>query len=1053
MPFPAKPTRDFDESASPSNNLWVGNLAADVTDADLMELFAKYGALDSVTSYSARSYAFVFFKRVEDAKAAKNALQGTSLRGSSLKIEFARPAKACKQLWVGGISQAVTKEDLEAEFQKFGKIEDFKFFRDRNTACVEFFNLEDATQAMKIMNGKRIGGEHIRVDFLRSQSTKRDQLDYGQFQGKNLGHTDAYSGQKRPLHSQPPMGGKGDSQPSNILWIGYPPAVQIDEQMLHNAMILFGEIERIKSFPLRNYSIVEFRSVDEARRAKEGLQGRLFNDPRITIMYSSSDLVPGSDYPSFFPGSNGPRPDVLLNEHPFRPLQMDVFGHNRPMVLNNFPGQLPPSGIMGLNVPMRPFGNHGGVESVISGPEFNEIDALHKFQDGSSKSNMGPNWKRPSPPAQSTRLPTRSTSGAWDVLDKNHIPRDSKRSRIDGPLPVAEALFPFRNIDDRGLALEQAYGIDPAIDGNGSGPYVNIQGKSHLGPVSSRITAGVHDIVQPDIDHIWRGVIAKGGTPVCRARCVPIGKGIGTELPGVVDCSARTGLDILTKHYADAIGFDIVFFLPDSEDDFASYTEFLRYLSAKNRAGVAKFVDNTTLFLVPPSDFLTRVLKVTGPERLYGVVLKFPPVPSSAPMQQPSHLPVPTTQYMQHIPPSQTEYGLIPVKEEQVLPMDYNRPLHEDSKLPAKPVYPPAGGPPPVHSGPPDYSTNNTVAGSQAGVALTPELIATLASLLPTTTQLPTTDGAKSAVGSSTMKLPFPPMTPNDGNQSHQIADQSTHPPQQLRNMYNVHNAPYQPHPPLSAPAGNPAQVSGSSHIQDTAANMQQQQGAVSSRHMPNFMMPTQSGQVAVSPHASQHYQVEVSPSNQKGFGVVQGTDASALYNSQAFQQPNNNSQAFQQPNNNSQAFQQPNNNSQAFQQPNNNSQAFQQLNNNSLAFQQPNNNSQAFQQPNNNSQAFQQPNNNSQAFQQPNNSFALSNQTNSANASQQQTAMLYTVDQVNSDTPNQQLPMFGVSQGQTEVEADKNQRYQSTLQFAANLLLQLQQQQQQAPGGHGPGQ
>lgn len=85
-------------------------------------------------------------------------------------------AKACKQLWVGGISQAVTKEDLEAEFHKFGTIEDFKFFRDRNTACVEFFNLEDACQAMKIMNGKRIGGEHIRVDFLRSQSTKRVSL-------------------------------------------------------------------------------------------------------------------------------------------------------------------------------------------------------------------------------------------------------------------------------------------------------------------------------------------------------------------------------------------------------------------------------------------------------------------------------------------------------------------------------------------------------------------------------------------------------------------------------------------------------------------------------------------------------------------------------------------------------------------------------------------------------------------------------------------------------------------------------------------------------------
>ncbi|RDY12673.1 Flowering time control protein FPA, partial [Mucuna pruriens] len=981
MPLPMKATRDFDESSSPSNNLWVGNLAPDVTDSDLMELFAKYGALDSVTSYSARSYAFVFFKRVEDAKAAKNALQGISLRGSSLKIEFARPAKACKQLWVGGISPAVTKEELEAEFRKFGKIEDFKFFRDRNTACVEFFNLEDATQAMKIMNGKRIGGEHIRVDFLRSQSTKKDQLpDYGQFQGKNLGPTDAYSGQKRPLHSQPPMGRKGDTQPSNILWIGYPPAVQIDEQMLHNAMILFGEIERIKSFPLRNYSIVEFRSIDEARRAKEGLQGRLFNDPRITIMYSSSDLVPGNDYPGFFPGSTGPRHDVLLNDHPFRPLQMDVFGHNRPMVSNNFPGQLPPSGIMGPNVPMRPFGPHGGVESVIAGPEFNEINALHKFQDGSSKSNMGPNWKRPSPPAPGmlsspapgVRLPTRSTSGAWDVLDINHIPRDSKRSRIDGSLPVDDAPFPLRNID-------QTYGIDPAIDGGSSGSYVSIQGKSHLGTVSSRMTAGVHGFVQPDSDHIWRGIIAKGGTPVCRARCVPIGKGIGTELPDVVDCSARTGLDILTKHYADAIGFDIVFFLPDSEDDFASYTEFLRYLSAKNRAGVAKFVDNTTLFLVPPSDFLTKVLKVTGPERLYGVVLKFPPVPNSAPMQQPSHLPIQATQYMQQIPHSQTEYGLIPMKEETVLPMDYNRSLHEDSNLPAKAVYPPTGGPTSVHSVPPDYAPNSTVTGSQAGVALTPELIATLASFLPATTQSSATDGAKSAVGSSTMKPPFPPVAPNDGNQSHlwkqdnQIADQSTHPPQQLRNMYNAHNAHYQPYPPGSAPAVNAAHVvSGSAHIQDTAASLQQQ-GAVSSRHMSNFMIPTQSGQVAVSPHASQHYQVEASPSNQKGFGVVQGTDASVLYNSLAFQQPNN--------------------------------------------------------------------------------SIALSNQVNNANPSHLQTAMPYTVDQVNSDPPNQQLPIFGAGQGTSEVEADKNQRYQSTLQFAANLLHQIQQQQQQqAPGGHGPG-
>ncbi|KAF7824353.1 flowering time control protein FPA [Senna tora] len=827
MPLPTKSikapqevggtVKDFDDPETPSNNLWVGNLSFEVTESDLMALFAQYGALDSVTSYSSRSYGFVFFKRIEDAKAAKNALQGTVLRGIPIKIEFARPvrsdlcallgrisfnssfseflgllyefngsigqkslravyfwAKPCKHLWVGGISPAVTKEELEVEFRKFGKIEDFKFLRDRNTAFVEYFNLDDAIQAMKVMNGKSIGGDQIRVDFLRSQSSKKmvmthgciyevvlirltkgcwlnimqsgmvflvftnypyliefldmscissiviildlyavnrvllDMLlDYGQFQGKSMGPTDSYSGQKRPLQTHPSVGRKGDGQPSNVLWIGYPPSLQIDEQMLHNAMILFGEIERIKSFPSRHYSFVEFRSVDEARRAKEGLQGRLFNDPRITIMYSSSDLAPGKDYPGFYPG----------------------------MVPNNFPGQLAPGVIIGPNVSLRPFGPQGNLEPLISGSEFNDLGTNQKFQDGSSKSQIGPNWKRPSPPAPGMlpspapgiRPPARSTSGAWDVLDINQFQRDSKRSRIDGALPIDDAPFPLRNVDDRGLGLEQSYGMEP-IDG-GSSPFVNIQGKTHLGPVGTRITAGVPAPVQPDIDHIWRGIIAKGGTPVCQARCVPIGKGIGSELPEVVDCSARTGLDMLTKHYADAIGFDIVFFLPDSEDDFASYTEFLRYLGAKNRAGVAKFVDGTTLFLVPPSEFLTKVLKVTGPERLYGVVLKFSSGSGGTPMQQSFPLPITSTQFVDRpqVAPSQVEYGLIPAKEEQVLPVDYNRMLHEESKLPAKQLYPAAGGPPLVQSVPPDYTSSNTAAATQPGVSLTPELIATLA--------------------------------------------------------------------------------------------------------------------------------------------------------------------------------------------------------------------------------------------------------------------------------------------------------------------------------------
>ena len=86
---------------------------------------------------------------------------------------FCFQAKPCRNLWVGGISPAVSREQLEEEFSKFGKIDEFKFLRDRNTAFIEYVRLEDASQALRIMNGKRIGGDQIRVDFLRSQPMRR----------------------------------------------------------------------------------------------------------------------------------------------------------------------------------------------------------------------------------------------------------------------------------------------------------------------------------------------------------------------------------------------------------------------------------------------------------------------------------------------------------------------------------------------------------------------------------------------------------------------------------------------------------------------------------------------------------------------------------------------------------------------------------------------------------------------------------------------------------------------------------------------------------------
>nr|AHZ89702.1 flowering time control protein FPA2 [Dimocarpus longan]AHZ89703.1 flowering time control protein FPA-2 [Dimocarpus longan] len=964
-----------EERAAPSNNLWVGNLRPETSDSDLMQLFVRDGALDSVATYSSRSFAFVYFKRVDDAKAAKEALQGTPLHGTPIKIEFARPAKPCKHLWVGGISPTVSKEELEEEFLKFGKIEDFKFVRDRSTAYVVYVRLEDASQAMKNMNGKQIGGDQIRVDFLRSQPSRREpvlhDLRDGSFLNRNTGFPDAHLAYKR-LHPQYSMGRKDDGQPSNVLWVGYPPSVQIDEQMLHNAMILFGEIERIKSFPSRNYSFVEFRSVDEARRAKEGLEGRLFNDPRITIMYSNSELAPGKDYPGSYAGMRGPRPEMFFSDHPFRP-QMDAPGHNHSMLPS---GPLQTGGAIGQNMPMRSLGAQGSLDPLHSGPEFKDF---HGMQDANPKP-LEPNWRRLSPspgmrtsPAPGIRQPMRPGSGSWDLYDANCFQRDPKRSRLDSSLSIDDATFPPRKIDESGLGLEQSYGIGSVAGRGASGAFLNVEGRNHLSPVGTRMSTAGSGLGHGDSDCIWRGVIAKGGTPVCHARCVPIGKGIGTELPEVVNCSARTGLDMLTKHYADSIGFDIVFFLPDSEDDFASYTEFLRYLGSKDRAGVAKFDDGTTLFLVPPSDFLTKVLKVMGPERLYGVVLKLPQqsMPSSQIVDR------------QTIPPHRADYSLPRPKDEQVLPVEYNRFLHDDSKVPAEQHFLHASESFPIQPSSLDRGSSNSAAVSQAGVALTPELIATLASFLPSAPQSSAAEGAPPTLSSSSIRPQLPQSFPPSSTSSHGLYVDNASSESAGQSVERLGN-PLNPMPQsqvhyyssFGSTSNQSAQVvHGSTQFQESNVSLQHQ-GTLSSRPLTNFSIPPQSAHIVVSPSVTHQYQYDVPPNNQR-VGMVHATDASTVYASQAFPQTGN-------------------------------------------------------------AAAMSNP----VTFSQPPN------------------IMPFSAEKVNLDHPNQvqqlQSVLSGAGQGMSEDEVDKNQRYQSTLQFAANLLLQIQNQQQQqqtnTPGGRGTG-
>ena len=77
--------------------LYVGNLARDVTEADLQAAFQAFGQVTEVTVVKdkfndvPKGFAFVEMPVQAEAESAIEALKGTELKGRSLDINEARP--------------------------------------------------------------------------------------------------------------------------------------------------------------------------------------------------------------------------------------------------------------------------------------------------------------------------------------------------------------------------------------------------------------------------------------------------------------------------------------------------------------------------------------------------------------------------------------------------------------------------------------------------------------------------------------------------------------------------------------------------------------------------------------------------------------------------------------------------------------------------------------------------------------------------------------------------------------------------------------------------
>jgi len=70
------------------HKLFVGNMAARITQRDLWRFFSPYGLIDECAKFH-ESYAFVRFVHADDAQRARRETHGAILKGRKLKVEFA----------------------------------------------------------------------------------------------------------------------------------------------------------------------------------------------------------------------------------------------------------------------------------------------------------------------------------------------------------------------------------------------------------------------------------------------------------------------------------------------------------------------------------------------------------------------------------------------------------------------------------------------------------------------------------------------------------------------------------------------------------------------------------------------------------------------------------------------------------------------------------------------------------------------------------------------------------------------------------------------------
>lgn len=201
---------------TPDYTIFVGDLAADVSDYMLQELFkSNYPSCKGAkvvtdrTTGRSKGYGFVRFGDESEQMRAMTEMNGVVCSSRPMRIGPAAnksgtgggvggmqkaPYQSAQgsqgesdpnntTIFVGGLDPSVSDDVLRQVFGQFGELIHVKIPVGKRCGFVQFANRACAEQALSILNGTELGGQSVRLSWGRSPSSKQGQAEQGQQYG------------------------------------------------------------------------------------------------------------------------------------------------------------------------------------------------------------------------------------------------------------------------------------------------------------------------------------------------------------------------------------------------------------------------------------------------------------------------------------------------------------------------------------------------------------------------------------------------------------------------------------------------------------------------------------------------------------------------------------------------------------------------------------------------------------------------------------------------------------------------------------------------------